>query len=161
VLRVFRYTLPLSAIGLLAFIGALLFQSHDSLVAHFNDYVAGAGGVPDAASAAATSAADNGFAIAGFSLGATLLAVTWPSFSLPYYLGSSYFAGEVRANRRAQLLAGPITALVAVAGALVLIWVSLGRLGSEFLGSIAWACRPRRRTWRPPPARRGARCSAC
>jgi amino acid transporter len=139
VLRIFRYTLPLSAAGLLAFIGALLFQSHDSLLANFNDYVVGAGGVPDAASAAAESAADNGFAIAGFSLGATLLAVTWPSFSLPYYLGSAYFAGEVRANRRAQLLAGPLTALVAVAGALILIGVSLGRLGSEFLGSVAAA----------------------
>jgi APA family basic amino acid/polyamine antiporter len=139
VLRIFRYTLPVSAVGLLAFIGALLFQSHDSLISNFNEYVAGAGGVSDAASAAAASASDAGFSIAGFSLGATLLAVTWPSFSLPYYLGSSYFAGEIRSGRRAQLLAGPITALVAVAGALVLMAVSLGRLGSDFLGSVSAA----------------------
>ncbi len=68
-----------------------------------------------------------------------MLAVTWPSFSLPYYLGSAYFAGEVRNARRGQLLAGPLTAIVAVIGCLILVWVSLSRLGPEFLGSMAAA----------------------
>ena len=95
VLKVFRYTLPLSGLGLLAFFGALVFQSTDQLVANFNAYVEAAGGVANAADVARASAADAGFAITGFSITATLLAVTWPSFSLPYYLGSAYFAGEV------------------------------------------------------------------
>jgi len=77
--------------------------------------------------------------ITGFSISATLLAVTWPSFSLPYYLGSAYFAGEVRSARRSQLLAGPITALIGIAGAALLLWVSLGKLGDDFLGSVAYA----------------------
>jgi amino acid transporter len=139
ILRIFRYTLPLSALGLLAFVVAMLMQSKAGLHANFDHYVQAAGGVKGATAAAAASAKENGFAIAAFSLGATLLAVTWPSFSLPYYLGSAYFAGEVRAGRRAQLLAGPATAVVAVIGALILVGLSLGRLGSDFLGSIAAA----------------------
>lgn len=139
VLKVFRYTLPLSGLGLLAFFGALVFQSTDQLVANFNAYVEAAGGVTNAADVARASAADAGFAITGFSITATLLAVTWPSFSLPYYLGSAYFAGEVRSARRSQLLAGPLTALIGVIGAMLLIWTSLAKLGDNFLGSVAAA----------------------
>ena len=96
VLKVFRYTLPISGLGLLAFFAALLFQSGDQLLANFNAYVVAAGGVENAADVARQTATDTGFVITGFSISATLLAVTWPSFSLPYYLGSAYFAGEVR-----------------------------------------------------------------
>lgn len=139
VLKVFRYTLPVSALGLLAFFGALLFQSGEQLIANFNSYVEAAGGVAGAADVAKQSAADAGFALTGFSISATLLAVTWPSFSLPYYLGSAYFAGEVRSARRSQLLAGPLTALIGVIGAALLLWTSLGKLGDDFLGSVAAA----------------------
>ena len=139
VLKVFRYTLPVSAVGLLAFFGALLFQSSEQLISNFNAYVEAAGGVAGAADVAKQSAADAGFALTGFSISATLLAVTWPSFSLPYYLGSAYFAGEVRSARRSQLLAGPLTALIGVLGAALLLWTSLGKLGDDFLGSVAAA----------------------
>lgn len=139
ILRVFRYTLPISGIGLVAFFIAMLVPSGDQLVANFNNYVSAAGGVSDAASAARQSASDAGFAITGISVSATLLAVTWPSFSLPYYLGSAYFAGEVRSARRSQLLAGPITALIGVAGAMLLLATSIGKLGADFLGSVAAA----------------------
>jgi APA family basic amino acid/polyamine antiporter len=139
VLKVFRYTLPVSALGLIAFFAALLFQSGDQLLANFNSYVEAAGGVANAADVARQSATDAGFVITGFSISATLLAVTWPSFSLPYYLGSAYFAGEVRSAKRSQLLAGPITALIGIAGAALLLWVSLGKLGDDFLGSVAYA----------------------
>ena len=136
ILKVFRYTIPVSLVGLLAFAIALLIHSGDTLHANFDNYVQDATGVPNATAAAEKS---SGFALAPFALGATLLAVTWPCFSLPYYLGSAYFAGEVRNARRAQLLAGPVTALVAVVGSLILIWLSLGRLGGEFLGAITSA----------------------
>jgi amino acid transporter len=139
ILKIFRYTLPVSAIGLLAFFVSMAINNHASSVAHFDAYVHAAGGVKHAAAAARVSAHKNGFGIAAFSLGATLLAVTWPSFSLPYYLGSAYFAGEVRNGKRAQLLAGPITMVVGVIGAAVLLAVSLARFGGEFLGSVAAA----------------------
>lgn len=139
ILKIFRYTIPLSAIGLLAFVVALLVHSGSTLHANFDDYIHDATGVNGATAAAAASAKENGFSLAPFSLTATILAVTWPSFSLPYYLGSAYFAGEVRNARRAQLLAGPATAIVAVIGSLILVWVSLGQLGSGFLGSVAAA----------------------
>jgi amino acid transporter len=139
ILKIFRYTLPLSLIGLLAFAIGVLFHSGSALHANFDTYVQGASGVRHATAVAVRSAASNGFSLLPFSLGATVLAITWPSFSLPYYLGSAYFAGEVRAGRRTQLLAGPATAAIAVVGSLLLVWLSLGRLGSGFLGSIASA----------------------
>ncbi|HWM33073.1 MAG TPA: amino acid permease [Pseudolysinimonas sp.] len=139
VLKVFRYTLPVSGLGLLAFFGALLFQSGEQLLANFDAYIAAAGGISNAAETVRGAATDTGFVITGFSISATLLAVTWPSFSLPYYLGSAYFAGEVRAAKRSQLLAGPITALIGVLGAILLLWTSLGKLGDDFLGSVAYA----------------------
>jgi basic amino acid/polyamine antiporter, APA family len=139
ILRIFRITMPISAIGLLAFVVALLVHSKSALHANFDGYVHHATGVSHATAAAEASAKSNGFSLPPFSLAATLLAVTWPSFSLPYYLGSAYFAGEVRNARRGQLLAGPATAIVAVIGCLILVWVSLGRLGPEFLGSLAAA----------------------
>jgi amino acid transporter len=139
VLKIFRYSMIVSAVGFIAFAVVMLFNSHASLVAHFNNYVHAAGGVAHASSAAAASAKANGFGLAAFSLGATFLAVTWPSFSLPYYVGSAYFAGEVRTNRKAQMIAGPLTCVVAVIGSIVLVALSLSRLGSGFLGSIAAA----------------------
>ena len=139
ILKIFRYTLPLSMIGLVAFAIALLIHSPAALHANFDHYVQGASGVKNATAVAAASAKANGFALLPFSLAATVLAITWPSFSLPYFLGSAYFAGEVRAGRRAQLLAGPFTAAVSVVGSLILVWLSLGRLGSGFLGSLAAA----------------------
>lgn len=139
ILKIFRYTLPLSLIGLLAFAVGLLMHSTGTLHANFDHYIQGASGVKHATAVAAASAKANGFSIVPFSLAATVLAITWPSFSLPYYLGSAYFAGEVRSGRRVQLLAGPVTALVGVAGSLILLALSLGQLGSGFLGSIAAA----------------------
>lgn len=139
VLKIFRYTIPLSVIGLLAFAIGLLMHSTGTLHANFNHYIQGASGVKDATAVAAASARANGFSLVPFSLAATVLAITWPSFSLPYYLGSAYFAGEVRSGRRVQLLAGPVTALAGVAGALILLALSLGQLGSGFLGSLAAA----------------------
>ena len=139
ILKIFRYTLPLSLIGLLAFAAGLLMHSTGTLHANFDHYIQGASGVKHATAVAAASAKANGFSIVPFSLAATVLAITWPSFSLPYYLGSAYFAGEVRSGRRVQLLAGPVTALVGVAGSLILLALSLGQLGSGFLGSIAAA----------------------
>ncbi|CAN5209285.1 APC family permease [soil metagenome] len=139
ILKVFRFTLPISGLGLIAFAIALLANSSESLLANFDAYVAAAGGVEDASAAVKAAATDGGFALTGFSIGATLLAVTWPSFSLPYYLGSAYFAGEVRSGKRTQLLAGPLTAAVGVLGSILLIALSLGKLGGDFLGSVAYA----------------------
>ena len=139
ILKVFRYTIPISLIGLLAFAIGLLMHSTATLHSNFDAYIQGASGIKNATAVAAASAKADGFSLLPFSLAATVLAISWPSFSLPYYLGSAYFAGEVRAGRRAQLIAGPITGLIGAAGALILIVLSLGKLGSGFLGSIAAA----------------------
>ena len=80
ILEVFRYTIPVSLVGLLAFAIALLIHSGDTLHANFDNYVQDATGVPNATAAAEKS---SGFALAPFALGATLLAVTWPGSPSP------------------------------------------------------------------------------
>jgi amino acid transporter len=139
VLRVFRYTMVVSLLGLAATAIVLLANNPASVQAAFNSYVETASGIPNASQAVIDSAAANGFAIVPFSLAATILAVSWPSFSLPYYLGSAYFAGEVRSSKTAQLLAGPLTATIAFIAAMVLAFLVFNAIGEVFLGSLVAA----------------------
>lgn len=139
VLKVFRYTIVVSVIGLLATIVVLLLNSPGSVQTAFDAYVATATGVAGASEAVLASAAANGYAAVPFDLSVTILAVTWPAFSLPYYLGSSYFAGEVRSAKTAQLLAGPITALIAFVAAIVVAFLALNAIGDTFLASLTAA----------------------
>jgi amino acid transporter len=139
ILKVFRYTMVVSLAGLAATVVVLLVNNPASVQAAFNSYVESATGIANASQAVIDSAAANGYAIVPFALTATVLAVSWPSFSLPYYLGSSYFAGEVRSGKTAQLLAGPITAIVAFIAAMVVAFLVFNAIGEEFLGSLVAA----------------------
>jgi amino acid transporter len=139
VLKVFRYTMVVSLLGLAATILVLVLNTPASVQAAFDSYVAAASGVAGASAAVLASAAANGYAAVPFDLAVTVLAITWPSFSLPYYLGSSYFAGEVRSGRTAQLLAGPVTAIIAFVAAIVLAFLTLNAIGETFLASLGAA----------------------
>ena len=139
VLKVFRYTMIVSLIGLVVTAFVLITTSPASAMAAFDSYVATATGVQNASAAVAESAAANGYVQAPFDLGFTILAVTWPSFSMPFYLGSAYFAGEVRSARTPQLFAGPITATIAFIAAMVLAFLAVNALSESFLGSLAAA----------------------
>jgi amino acid transporter len=139
VLKVFRYTMVVSIAGLAATILVLLLTSPAAVQSAFDAYVATATGVTGASQAVVASAAANGFGDVPMDLGMTILAVTWPSFSLPFYLGSAYFAGEVRSARLSQLLAGPITATIALVAALVVAALAFNGIGQSFLGALVAA----------------------
>jgi amino acid transporter len=136
ILKVFRYTMVVSLIGLAAAILVFIITTPAGVQTAFDGYVATASGVTGASQAVIDSAAANGFGGVPFDLGMTILAISWPSFSLPYYLGSAYFAGEVRSGRTAQLLAGPITATIAFVAALVVAFLALNAIGQGFLGAL-------------------------
>ena len=139
VLKVFRYTMVVSLIGLAATVIVLVATSPAAVQTAFDGYVKVATGVSGASKAVIDSAAANGYADAPFDLGMTLLAVSWPAFSLPFYLGSAYFAGEVRSARMAQLLAGPVTAIIAFIAAIILAFLALNAIGQGFLASLVAA----------------------
>lgn len=139
VLKVFRYTMVVSIIGLLVTVLVLILTSPAAVQSAFDTYVATASGVTGASQAVMASAAANGYGAVPSDLGMTILAVTWPSFSLPFYLGSAYFAGEVRSARMSQLLAGPITATIALIAALVVALIAFNGIGQTFLGALAAA----------------------
>lgn len=139
VLKVFRYTIVVSVIGLLATVLVLILTSPAAVQTAFDAYVATATGITGASQAVLASAAANGYGVVPADLGMTVLAVTWPSFSLPFYLGSAYFAGEVRSARVSQLLAGPITAVIALVAALLVALIALNGVGESFLGALAAA----------------------
>ncbi|HVA84721.1 MAG TPA: amino acid permease, partial [Candidatus Saccharimonadales bacterium] len=139
VLKVFRYTMIVSLIGLAATVVALVLTSPAAVQTAFDSYVKVATGVTGASQAVLASATANGYTPASFDLGLTILAVSWAAFSLPFYLGSAYFAGEVRSARLSQLLAGPITAIIAFVAALVLAFLALNAIGQTFLASLVAA----------------------
>ena len=140
VLKVFRYTMVVSLVGLAATVIALVTTNPQAVQSAFDAYVATASGISGATQAVTASAGQNGFVpSAPFDLGMTILAVSWPSFSLPFYLGSAYFAGEVRSARLSQLLAGPITAIIAFVAAMIVAFLALNGLGQDFLGALTAA----------------------
>ncbi len=140
VLKVFKYTMVVSLIGLAATAIVLITSTPAHAMAAFDAYVATATGVQNASAAVTQSAATNGYAPdAPFDLGITILAVSWTAFSMPFYLGSAYFAGEVRSARTPQLLAGPVTATIAFVGAIVVALLAVNGLGQSFLGALAAA----------------------
>ena len=136
VLKVFRYTMVVSLVGLAATVIVLLLSSPAGVQTAFDAYVKVATGVTGASKAVLDSAAANGYTNAPFDFGMTLLAVSWPAFSLPFYLGSAYFAGEVRSARLSQLLAGPVTAIIAFVAAIILAFLALNAIGQGFLASL-------------------------
>ena len=100
ILKIFRYTLPLSLIGLLAFAVGLLMHSTRDAARELRPLRPGRQRGPACHRGGRRLREGERFLPVPFSLAATVLAITWPSFSLPYYLGSAYFAGEVRSGRR-------------------------------------------------------------
>jgi len=139
VLKVFRYTMVVSLVGLAATVLVLILTSPAAVQTAFDGYVKVATGVSGASKAVLDSAAANGYTEASFDFGMTLLAVSWPAFSLPFYLGSAYFAGEVRSARMAQLLAGPVTAIIAFVAAIIVAFLALNAIGQGFLASLVAA----------------------
>lgn len=98
-------------------IGAV--QSPAGFAGNFSSYAAHLGKA-NAVQALDASAAKGGFAPARFDLGATIRAVSVFWFIFGFTYASNYFAGEIRATKRAHLYAIPGAALLAVVLLLIL-----------------------------------------
>jgi amino acid transporter len=97
-----------------------LFQSKSGFVANFDEYAANLG-TKDAAAALQASAADGGFAATGFDLETTLKSVSIFWFIFGFIFSSTYFAGEIRLQKRTHLISMPGAVLLVVVLLLLLV----------------------------------------
>ncbi len=97
-----------------------LLQTRSGFVSNFNHYAANLG-TRDAASKLTASAAKAGFAPTKFSLEESFKSVSIWWFIFGFIFSSTYFAGEIRLQKRTHLKSMPGAVLVAVLVLLVLI----------------------------------------
>ncbi|MDQ3859413.1 MAG: APC family permease [Actinomycetota bacterium] len=97
-----------------------LFQDHAGFLSNFNDY-AGRLGADNATKALDASATKGGFAASDFSLGASVKAVSVFWFIFGFTYASNYFAGEIRAAKRAHVYSIPGAAIL---GTLILLGIT-------------------------------------
>jgi amino acid transporter len=90
-----------------------IFQDQAGFLANFNDY-AGNLGTTGAVDKLAASAKEAGFASAGFDLETTVKAVSIFWFIFGFIFSSTYFAGEIRLQKRTHLYSMPGAVLLAV-----------------------------------------------
>lgn len=115
-----------------------LLQSHGEFVANFNEYAANLG-VTGASGALQASAAEAGFAPAGFDLENTVKAVSVFWFIFGFIFSSNYFAGEIRLARRTHLYSMPGAVLLAVLVLLLLVPTFNRVVGYDFASQLGLA----------------------
>ncbi len=108
----------LGAVGLPIVIGVL--QSRAGFLHNFNDYAANLG-TPHASAALTASAAKAGFVPAKFSLEASLRSTSIFWFIFGFIYSSTFFAGEIRQQKRTHLKSMPGAILVSVIALLLMI----------------------------------------
>jgi APA family basic amino acid/polyamine antiporter len=108
----------LGAIGLPIVVGLL--QSRSGFLHNFNAYAANLG-TPHASAALAASAAKAGFAPSKFSLHASIRSISVFWFVYGFLFSSTYFAGEIRLQKRTHLKSMPGAVLVAVVTMLLMV----------------------------------------
>jgi APA family basic amino acid/polyamine antiporter len=79
--------------------------------------------------------ADSAYAPAAVTLGATVLAVTLPYYTLGFIFQSAYFGGEIKAGRRSTLLSIPGAQVVAALAILLSILAFLPTVGGGLLAA--------------------------
>jgi len=97
-----------------------LFQSRTGFVANFNEYAANLG-TPHAYGDLVSSAHKAGFASSKFNLELTFRSVSVWWFIFGFIFSSTYFAGEIRLQKRTHLKSMPGAVLVVVIALLIMI----------------------------------------
>ncbi|HEV7943994.1 MAG TPA: amino acid permease [Solirubrobacteraceae bacterium] len=97
-----------------------LFQSHSGFIANFNSYAANLG-TPHAYGKLVGSAQKAGFAPTKFSLEYSLRSVSVFWFIFGYIYASTYFAGEIRLQKRVHMKSMPGALLLVVVALFVMI----------------------------------------
>jgi amino acid transporter len=114
-----------------------LFQSKAGFISNFNSYTANLG-TPHAAGKLTAAAHKAGFAPTKFSLEESLKSVSVFWFIFGFIFSSTYFAGEIRLQKRTHLKSMPGAVLVAVIALLVMIPTYLHVTGYSFNGEISF-----------------------
>jgi len=115
-----------------------IFQDSGGFTANFNEYGANLG-AQDAMGALQGSAAEAGYASAGFSFEATLKSVSVFWFIFGFIYSSNYFAGEIRLRKGTHLRSIPGAVLVAVLFLLVLTPAYLHYADYDLNGMLGFA----------------------
>lgn len=97
-----------------------LFQTHSGLISNFNSYGANLG-TPHAYSKLVAAAHKAGYAPSKFSLELSFRSVSVWWFIFGFIFSSTYFAGEIRLQKRTHLKSMPGAVLVAVIALLIMI----------------------------------------
>src|SRR6266851_2319691 len=97
-----------------------LTTSHSEFLRHFNDYAINLGQTHASTALDASAKAGGYAASSGLSLHASLMAVSVFWFIFGFTYSSNYFAGEIRATKRAHIYSIPGAALLGVAVLLIL-----------------------------------------
>lgn len=114
------------------------FQSKSGFLVNFNEYAANLG-VNNATDALTKSANDAGFVNSGFSLTASIQAVSIFWFVFGFIFSSNYFAGEIRTSRGAHLRSMPGAVLIVVITLLFLTPAFLKVADYTFNGQLGFA----------------------
>lgn len=114
-----------------------LFQSKAGFISNFNSYTTNLG-TPHAAGKLTAAAHKAGFAPTKFSLEESLKSVSVFWFIFGFIFSSTYFAGEIRLQKRTHLKSMPGAVLVAVIALLVMIPTYLHVTGYSFNGEISF-----------------------
>jgi amino acid transporter len=117
---------------------AIVFALSGDFASGFNHYAANLG-TTDAMNALQKSAADGGFAPAGFDFETTLKSVSVFWFIFGFIFSSNYFAGEIRLQKRTHLYSMPGAVLVAVLFLLVLTPAYLDYAGYDLNAMFGFA----------------------
>lgn len=115
-----------------------LFQSKAGFIANFNQYGANLG-TPHAYTNLVDSAHKAGYAPSKFSLELSFRSVSVWWFIFGFIFSSTYFAGEIRLQKRTHLKSMPGAVLVAVIALLILIPTFTHIAGYAFNGQLASA----------------------
>jgi amino acid transporter len=115
-----------------------LFQDHAGFVANFDAYAARLG-TSDASAKLAASAQAAGFAPAGFSWESTLKAVSVFWFIFGFIFSSTYFAGEIRLQKRTHLYSMPGAVGLAVVVLALLVPTFAHVVGYDFSAQLGLA----------------------
>jgi basic amino acid/polyamine antiporter, APA family len=115
-----------------------LFQSRSGFLHNFNNYAANLG-TKDASAKLAASATKAGFAPTRFSLEESFKSISIWWFIFGFIFSSTYFAGEIRLQKRTHLKSMPGAVLVAVLVLLALIPTFLHVASYSFNGQLGVA----------------------
>jgi basic amino acid/polyamine antiporter, APA family len=115
-----------------------LLQSHGGFVSNFNSYAANLG-VPHAYGKVIASAHEAGYAHSSFSFTESLKLVSLFWFVFGFVFGSTYFAGEIRLQKRVHLKSMPGGLLVTFVALLVLVPTFSHAVGSDFASRLSLA----------------------